>query len=101
MTYEQFWYGDPSMVKAYREAYVLKRRIQNENYWLAGLYNYNGFAAIIATAFGKHKEKYIEKPFDIFPKTKEEKKMEERNEKRKLIAFLSSLKNPKNDSEKK
>lgn len=98
MTYEQFWFGDPYMAKAYREAHLLKRRMRNEELWLSGLYNYNGFGAVIATAFGKRSQQYVEKPFDIFQKTALEKKEEERQKKRKLIAFLSSWK--KNSDEK-
>ena len=101
MTWEQFWFGDPYMAKAYREAYMLKRKVSNEEAWIAGLYNYNGFGAVLSTAFSKREQKYVEKPFDIFPKTEEEKKMEARQEKRKLIAFLSSLKKNHRDDENK
>lgn len=92
MTYEQFWYGDPMMAKAYREAHLLKRKMHNEELWIAGLYTYNAFGAVIATAFGKHKEEYVKKPFNIFPKSDIEKKEEEREKKRKLIEYLSSWK---------
>ena len=92
MTWEQFWYGDPHIAQAYREAYMLKRKVDNEEAWISGLYVYNAFGAVLTTAFSKHQAKYVERPFDIFPKTKEEKKIEERNEKKKLVAFLDSFK---------
>ena len=89
MTYEQFWFGDPNMVVAYREAHLLKRKMRNEELWINGLYNYNGFGAVVSTAFGKHREEYVKKPFDIFPKTETEKQLEIREERRKLIAWLN------------
>lgn len=99
MTYEQFWFGDPRMVIAYREAHLLKRKMRNEEMWINGMYTYNGFGAVIATAFGKHREEYVKKPFNIFPKTESEKREEERAKKQSVIAFLSSWK--KNSSKKK
>jgi len=38
MTYEQFWYDDPSIVKFYREAEELKRRHQEFNRWKMAAY---------------------------------------------------------------
>ena len=35
------------------------------------------------------REGYVDKPFDIFPKTETEKQMEIREERRKLIAWLN------------
>lgn len=90
MTWKQFWYGDPWMVKDYRDAYILKRRTENENLWLQGAYIYNAFQAVIATAFGKQREKYVEKPFDIFPKTEAEKHQERVNERNRIIRYLNS-----------
>ena len=98
MTWEQYWFGDPWMVKHFREAHLLKRKMKNEEMWIQGLYNYHGFGAVIATAFGKRREEYVKKPFNIFPKTEVEKKEEEREKKHKLINFLSSWK--KNTNEK-
>ena len=91
MSWEQFWFGDPWMAKDYRDAFILKRRMQNENLWLQGLYNFTALQAVIATAFGKKREKYVEKPFDIFPKTKAEKEQEKIRAKNKLIQFLNAM----------
>lgn len=92
MTYEQFWFGDPYMVNAYREAHLLRRKMRNEELWINGLYNYNGFGAVVSTAFGKHRTEYVKKPFDIFPKTKAEKQLEIREERRKIISWLNGMK---------
>ena len=80
------------MAEAYREAHLLRRKMINEELWLTGLYNQNAVGSVVASAFGKHKVDYVTKPFDIFPKTKIEKREEERKEKMKLIEMLSSWK---------
>ena len=92
MTYEQYWYGDPWMTRAYAQSHLLKRRQINEELWLEGIYMANAFQTVIGNAFGKKKLKYLEKPLDIFEKTEAEKKQEVREERQKLINFLSKLK---------
>lgn len=92
MTWEQYWFGDPWIAEAYREAHILRRRMINEELWLNGMYNQSAFGAVVGSAFGKRKIDYVDKPFDIFPKTRLEKKEEERKEKAKLIAILNSWK---------
>ena len=91
MTYEQYWYGDPWMTRAYVQAHLLKRKIQNENMWIMGSYMANAFGVVIANAFSKKRLKYFDKPMEIFPKTEAEKKAEVREEKRKLITYLNGL----------
>lgn len=80
------------MAEAYREAHILRRRMINEELWLTGMYNQSAFGSVVGSAFGKRKIDYVEKPFDIFPKTKLEKQEEKRKEKMKLIAILNSWK---------
>lgn len=92
MSYEQFWYGDPWMVKAYAQAYMLKRKVDNENAWIQGAYVAHAFGTVLANSFGKKKLNYLDKPMDLFPKTEQEKKAEIREERRKLIAWLSKFK---------
>lgn len=91
MTWEEYWFGDPWMARAFHDAFVLKRRMRNEDLWLQGLYNYTAFQAIINTAFGKKRDKYVDKPFDVFPKTKAEKEQEKIRERNKLIRFLNAM----------
>ena len=92
MTWEQFWFGDPWMTRAYAQYYLLKRRARNEELWLQGIYNANAFQTVLGNAFGKQKLKYLEKPLDIFEKTEAEKKAEIRDERQRLINFLNGLK---------
>jgi hypothetical protein len=91
MTYEQFWYGDPYMASAYRDAYILKRRIDNENAWIAGAYTMHALTAALNNAFSKTSMKYVKAPFDIFPKTRAEKNLEITAAKNKLIEQLSAF----------
>lgn len=100
MTWEQFWFGDPWMAQAYREAHLLRRKMRNEEFWIQGLYIYHGFGAVVATAFGKKREEYVKKPFNIFPKTEIEKKEEEREKKHKLIEFLNNWKKSSDKKQK-
>ena len=95
MSYEQFWFGDPWMAKAYEQAYLLKRRVDNEIAWIHGAYVHNAVSAALASAFGKRKVNYIEKPVDFFPKTDAELAEEKRQKKLQLIRFLSTLKSGK------
>ena len=89
MTYEQYWYGDPWMTRAYAQAYLLKRKIENENAWILGAYVANAFGTVIANSFGnKRNVKYLEKPLDLFPKTKAEKEAEIRAERKKVVEWL-------------
>lgn len=92
MTYEQYWYGDPWMTRAYAQAYLLKRKIENENAWILGAYMANAFGTVVSNSFGGKRNKYLEKPLDIFPKTEAEKQAEIREERRKLITWLNGMK---------
>ena len=92
MTWEQFWFGDPWMARAYAQSYLLKRKIRNEEMWINGIYIANAFQTVLGNAFGKRQLKYMEKPLDIYGKTEAEKKREVRNERQKLINWLNKLK---------
>ena len=84
------------MVRAYAQAYLLKRKIDNELAWIHGAYVFNALNASLATAFGKTKVKYIEKPIDFFPKTEAEIEEENRQKRMKLIRWLSRFGRKKN-----
>jgi len=92
MTYEQYWYGDPWMARAYAQAYLVRRKIENENMWIQGAYIANAVTISIANTFGKKKVEYLKKPLDIFPKTEAEINNEIREERRKLITLLNGIK---------
>lgn len=69
MTYDQFWHGDVSAHKAYREAAKIALSRSNQMAWLQGMYVYEAIAdlAPYIKAFSKSRPKpYRDKPLDIF-----------------------------------
>lgn len=79
MTYEEFWEGDVSLPKFYRQAEKirLKRRQDDDNFhcWLQGLYNFEAFGCVLANAFRKKNSepvKYLDKPVQLIEKDKKE-----------------------------
>lgn len=52
----------------------------------------HALSTVIGNAFGKKKQKYLDKPLDIYEKTDFEKEQEARIERQKLINFLNKLK---------
>lgn len=94
MTPAQFWDEPPLLAVFYRKAYRLKREIDNEQAWLAGLYVYDAFAVCLCNAFSKRgskKQEYLEKPIDIFPLTEREKKTREQQEYAKMQQAMESM----------
>ena len=90
MTYEEFWEGDISLPKFYREAEKLrvKRACEDDNFqcWLQGLYVYEAVSCAIGNALRKENTpqiKYLDKPLEIFKdeKQKSRKDIEEEREK--------------------
>lgn len=96
MSYELYWFGDPTLTKAYRTAYKLKIKAENERLWMQGVYNFNAVSTALSNLNfdgKKHKvNKYLEKPFELFPKTEEEKRIEEEKARQKVIDSLNRLK---------
>ena len=94
MTPEQFWDESPLLAVYYRKAFRLKREIDNEQAWLAGLYVYDAFAVCLANAFSKRgskKHDYLEKPIDLFPLTEREKKRREQQEYAKMQEAMEAI----------
>lgn len=104
MTYEQFWDEPPQLAKTYRKAYKLKREIDNENAWIAGLYMYDAFAVCLSNLFSKRgakKKEYLERPMDIFPLTEAEKKRREHEEFKKMENALQAMRDAQQREKKK
>ena len=78
MTYDEYWYGDPWMTKAFRKAYELKQKNRNYGYWLQGLYIYQSLLSVspVYHDFAKN-PKPLPYPSEPYPLSKEE--MESRN----------------------
>ena len=66
MSWEQFWEGEPSLVRAYRKADSIRRRRMNEELWLSGMYTAEALASTVGNMFSKsNKHKYPAEPFAI------------------------------------
>ena len=94
MTYEQYWEGSPQLAVAYRKAYELKRKADNEQAWLHGMYVCDAFAVVLQNAFkkrGQRVQTYLEKPIDIFPLTEKEKKRKEAEQNRKMQQAMEQM----------
>lgn len=79
------------MAKAYKEMHNLKRKQRNEEMWVNGMYQLTALNVALHNAFDKHKIEYLKKPLDIFPKSEAEVEAEKRQERQKLIDWLSRL----------
>lgn len=95
---EEYWNGDYSLLKYYRQAYQRKKEVENYYSWLQGLYIYDAIAdcSPILRAFSKARRPlpYPAKPYDIAREiTKREKEEKEREQmeriKAKTAAFAS------------
>ena len=71
MSYDDFWNGDVSMVKAYRLSYELKEKRKNQELWLQGMYFYEALCdASPLFRFSMKKgiikpEPYLKEPYPI------------------------------------
>lgn len=80
MTYEQYWYGDPLMVRAFYKADKLRREREDENAWLQGLYIMNALDATVGNMFrekGSQRAEYPEEPFSVRKKREKQERTEE------------------------
>lgn len=80
MPYQEFWDGDVSAHRAYREAYRQRIMHENQMLWLQGLYFYEALldAGQYIKAFSKAKPKpYRDAPIDLFEKERKEREERE------------------------
>ena len=79
MSAEQFWHGDPALVKAYRKAEEIRKERMNQEAWWQGMYIYDALccASPLFRAFGKkgaHASPYPKEPYPIKAPTGEKEK---------------------------
>jgi hypothetical protein len=87
MTPEQYWDGDPTLVKYYRKAAEIKKESRNEELWLQGMYIYEALCNVspVLHAYAKKGTKphpYSEKPYAI---TAMQRKLDEEERTRKIV----------------
>lgn len=91
MSYELYWYGEPNLVKAFREADEMRVDRMNYEAWLQGLYVYQAVGALypVFNPFSKQKkaEEYLKEPIVITERARNQKAMEEGD---KMANFLKA-----------
>lgn len=99
MSPQEFWEGDASLARAYRQAYDMKMdtefNIRNEQAWIQGMYIYATLLKIspLFSSFADSKTKYgdyMDKPFD-FGQTEDEEVSEEIQEQRERDKNLARM----------
>lgn len=82
MTYEQFWFGAPEIAAYYRKADKIKRKRDNEQLWINGMYTAEALASTVGNMFAKgNKHKYPSEPFPVTEADAEERRERERKAK--------------------
>lgn len=96
MTYEEFWYGPPSLVRAYRKAYDMERHRRNEEMWMQGRYIFEALrCAPLLVGFPEKGYKppsgagYPEMPYPLSEREEREREIERENENTKR--FIAQL----------
>ena len=93
MTYEQYWFGDPLMVRAFFKAEQLRQERIDSEAWLNGAYFKIAIESSIGNAFrskGTSPIEYPEQPWSIEKKEREKPrpKTDEQEEKDVLFAKI-------------
>ena len=96
MSPEQYWDGDPMLVKYYRRADEINRARRNQELWLQGMYIYEALCDVspVLNAFAKKGTKpnpYTDHPYPISAKDRDaEKKLQEQREREKARRYMES-----------
>lgn len=91
MTFDQFWYGDVRMTRAFVEADILRQKRMNNEAWLQGMYFYDALCCALQNAFRKKSDppvKYPEKPYGISEQEADKQKPQDPEEAERLKAKL-------------
>lgn len=89
MTYEQYWYGDPLMVRAYLDAEKHRKERFNQEAWLQGVYFLRALDSVVGNVFRKKGSTAAEYPKEPIPLDKpKEDKTEDDEDKEALRAKL-------------
>lgn len=97
MTYEQYWYDDPLMVRAFYKADKLRRERMDEQAWLHGLYMLRALDATVGNAFrqkGQQQTSYPEEPLSLTEKRERDESRKIRDEEQEAtlaLAWMSSF----------
>ena len=103
MTPEQYWEGDPALVKYYRKADEIRLERLNQEKWLQGMYIYEAIcdASPILHSFAKKGSKphpYTDKPYPITDKQRKQNTVEkEKAIAEKGMLFMKAFMKANND----
>jgi len=82
MTYEQYWYGDPLMVRAFYKAEKLRQDRKNSELWLAGIYFQKAIESTVGNMFLEEGSEPAQYPqFPIGLETEENQLLDDEKEK--------------------
>ena len=105
MTYEQFWDGDVSAHKAFRECYKLRAKKRNEEMWVQGMYFYEALCNASSLFRGmkpSRPQQFRDKPYDLFEDDRKRREEEEQKAKyermREKVAAFAKAYNEKQKS---
>lgn len=109
MTYDQFWYGDPTIAKAYLEAYRIKEKREADKMkwitWEQGLYVYEAICDVapILRAFSKSTKPlpYPERPHGLEVNEEKKKEIEEVKKERDMYRIQIFFQNWANNMKKR
>lgn len=94
MTYDEYWHGEPIRARYYQQKHKIDIEQRNQELWLQGLYIYDAIAVALSNSFSKNsRQKYMDKPFELFPKTEEQKEDEAKKIRQALYEKLNAWKN--------
>ena len=96
MSFAEYWSGDPSLVRYFRKAYLIKQEEINNHAWLQGVYIYDAVSTALHNALrGKNTKarEYAKQPynFENRQKSESEKAREVQVEQEKALAWMESF----------
>lgn len=92
MTYDEYWFDDPTRVNFYRKAHEIQMKQKDEEFWIQGMYIYDALCRVapILHAFSKSGTKplpYPDKPYtELLDDNKTEEDKQQQIENERLIA---------------
>jgi hypothetical protein len=107
MTYDEFWHGAPSLVRAYRKAYDMKRHERNYELWMQGRYIFEALrCAPLLVGFPEKGYKpssdgYPDKPYPLTEKEAREQEIERENENTKRFIAQLEAESKRNKEKRK
>lgn len=95
-SYDEYWNSPAWIAQSIMAAHQIKRKMQNEELWLQGYYTFAAVSTALSNIHldGKKRKPnlYLDKPFDIFEKTDEEKRLEAIKEREKAVQAFNAMK---------